>query len=309
MTKLPNKIQEDAAPDQAALERMAEMLSASGNYRVQRRLSRRDHVNPPEGTPTRRALFVDVETTGLDATTDEIIEIAMVPFEYGVDGRIFGIGQAYQTFNEPTTPIPAAATRLTGITDEMVAGHKIDLQLVDEMVGGSSLIVAHNSNFDRRFAENLSRVFEEAAWACSMTQIDWAAEGHEGTKLVYLAASNGFFYDGHRAEHDCYAAIELLAQKLPVSGKLAMAAMLEKARKPSWRVWAENSPYDLKDQLKRRGYRWNGDANGRPRAWYIDVEDELHLDEINFLRKEIYLQEVELFVQKITAYNRFSNRQ
>ncbi|MBY3561777.1 3'-5' exonuclease [Rhizobium laguerreae] len=309
MTTLPKKIQEDATPDRAELERMAEVLSASGHYRVQRRLSHRDHVNPPEGTPTRRALFVDLETTGLDATTDEIIEIALVPFEYGVDGRIFGIGRSYQTFSQPTIPIPTAITKLTGITDEMVAGHRIDLRLVEEMVGGSSLIVAHNSNFDRRFAEKLGRVFEDAAWACSMTQIDWAAEGNEGTKLAYLAANNGFFYDGHRAEHDCYAAIELLAQKLPVSGKLAMAAMLEKARKSSWRIWAENSPYDLKDRLKRRGYRWNGDPNGRPRAWYIDVEDEQHSEEINFLRKEIYLQEVELFVQKITAYNRFSNRQ
>lgn len=309
MTKPSDQVQEITSPDKAELERMAEILTASSDYRIQRRLVRRSHVNPADGTPTRTALFLDLETTGLDSCTDEIIEIAMVPFEYAVDGKIFGIGQPYQTFNEPTSPIPTAVKRLTGITDEMVTGHKIDLQRVEEMVRGSSLVIAHNSNFDRRFAEKLCHAFKDAAWACSMTQVDWAAEGHEGTKLAYLAASNGFFYDGHRAEHDCYAAIELLAQKLPVSGKLAMAAMLEKARKPSWRIWAENSPYDLKDQLKRRGYRWNGDNDGRPKAWYIDVEDEQRSDEINFLRKEIYLREVELFVQKITAYNRFSNRQ
>lgn len=287
---------------------MADILTASGDYRVQRRLARRSYVNPAEDIPTRTALFLDLETTGLDPTADEIIEIAIVPFEYGEDGRIFGIGPAYHSFKEPAAPIPTAVTSLTGITNEMVSGHNIDLQLVEKLIGESSLIIAHNSSFDRRFAEKLCPAFEDAAWACSMTQINWAAEGHEGIKLAYLAASNGFFYDSHRAEDDCYAAIELLAQKLPVSGKLAMAAMLERARKPSWRIWAENSPYDLKDQLKRRGYRWNGDTNGRPRAWYIDVEDEQHSDEMNFLRKEIYLREVELFVQKITAYNRFSNR-
>lgn len=308
MTKSPDQIQETAAPDKAELERMAEILGASSDYRVLRKLVCRSLVNPTENSPARTALFIDLETTGLNSSTDEIIEIAMVPFKYGEDGRIFGIGEAYHSFNEPPVPIPTAVTRLTGITDEMVAGHKIDLQLVKELVDGSSLIIAHNSNFDRRFAEKLCQAFQEAAWACSMTQIDWAAEGYEGTKLAYLATSNGFFYDGHRAEDDCYAAIELLSRELPLSGKLAMAAMLEKARKPSWRVWAENSPYDRKDQLKRRGYRWNGDLNGRPKAWFIEVDDEQHADEINFLRKEIYLRDVELFVQKITAYNRFSDR-
>lgn len=28
-----------------------------------------------------------------------------------------------------------------------------------------------------------------------MSEINWAAEGVEGTKLVYLAAGCGFFYD------------------------------------------------------------------------------------------------------------------
>ncbi len=308
MKKPSDQVPEVAAPDKVKLERMAEILGASSDYRILRRLVRRSLVNPTDGCPTRTALFIDVETTGLNSSTDEIIEIAMVPFEYGDDGRIFSIGQAYHSFKEPVGPIPTEVTRLTGIKDEMVAGHEIDLQLVEELISQASLIIAHNSNFDRRFAEKLCQAFQEAAWACSMTQIEWAAEGYEGTKLAYLAASNGFFYDGHRAEDDCYAAIELLTRELPLSGKLAMAAMLERARKPSWRIWAENSPYDCKDQLKHRGYRWNGDSNGRPRAWFIDVEDEQHADEINFLRKEIYLRDVELFVQKITAYNRFSDR-
>ncbi len=216
----------------------------------------------------------------------------MVSFEYGDDGRIFSIGQAYRSLKEPVGHIPTEVTGLTVSTDEMMAGHEIDLQLAEELVSEASLITAHNSNFDRRFAEKLSQAFADAAWAFSMTQLNWAAEGHEGTKLANLAASNGFFYDGHRAEDDCYAAIELMAQKLPVSGKFAMAAVLDKARKPSWRTWAENSPYALKDQLKRR---WNDGTNGRPKAWYLNVEDQQHSDEINFLRKEIYLREGELF--------------
>ncbi len=291
------------------LAALAELLNASGEYRVQRRLAERPIITDPDGTPTRTGLFLDVETTGLDPRKDEIIELAMIAFNYGVDGRIFEIGESFQCFQEPSAPIPQEITKLTGITDAMVAGQRIDAGQVAAFANGAALVVAHNAAFDRRFAERLSEVFVTKPWACSMTQVDWQAEGFEGTKLAYLAMGAGFFYDRHRAEHDCRAAIELLAKPLPSSGVPAMARLLDNARRPSWRIWAENSPYDLKDALKARGYRWNGDDNPNPRAWYIDVEDTQRDAEIEYLRKEIYLREVELLVHRMDAYNRFSDRQ
>ena len=69
------------------LEEMASALEASGDYKILRRLVPRAHLNTPSG-PVRTALFVDVETTGLEPTRHEIIELAMVPFTYERDGRI-----------------------------------------------------------------------------------------------------------------------------------------------------------------------------------------------------------------------------
>lgn len=290
------------------LEALARELEASGYYKVQRRLLPRRFVTPADGTATRTGLFVDVETTGLDPQKDEIIELAMVPFTYGRDGRIFEILDAYQQFQEPSAPISPAITAITGITDEMVAGHRIDAEAVGRFAGGAALVLAHNAAFDRKFVERLSDVFVTKPWACSMTQVNWSDEGHEGTKLAYLAAGAGFYYDRHRAENDCRAAIELLASPLPTSGALAMTRLLDAARQPSWRIWAENSPFDLKDALKARGYRWNGDSNPNPRAWYIDVTDTQREVEIAYLHKEIYLREVELLVRRMEAYNRFSDR-
>lgn len=290
------------------LEAMAEALKASGQYRVQRRLQPRLRINDSRGAPTRLGLFVDVETTGLDPTIHEIIELGMIPFSYQSDGLICDISSAFEQFQEPSSPIPSTITRLTGITDVMVAGQRIDVDAVRTLVDRASLVISHNASFDRRFLERLSTAFVLKPWACSMSQVDWIDEGHEGVKLAYLAAGAGFFYDRHRAVHDCRAAIELLAAPLPTSGVPAMQKLLEKARRPSWRIWAENSPFDLKDVLKARGYRWNGDDNPNPRAWYIDVDDGLQDDEIAFLRKEIYLRDVELLVREITAFNRFSDR-
>ena len=290
------------------LEAMAEQLRASGEYRVQRRLQPRSCLYDSQGMPTRLGLFVDVETTGLDPQNHEIIELAMIPFSYLPDGQICDIDPAFEQFSEPSSPIPPAITRLTGITDKMVAGHRIDLDAVRSLVNRAALVVAHNADFDRRFLERLSDAFVLKPWACSMSQVDWVEEGHEGVKLAYLAAGAGFFYSRHRAAHDCRAAIELLATPLPTSGVPAMRRLLENARRPSWRIWAENSPFDQKEVLKARGYRWNGNDNSNPRAWYIDVDDGLQDTEIAFLRKEIYLRDVELLVREITAFNRFSDR-
>jgi DNA polymerase-3 subunit epsilon len=263
------------------LDAMASVLNASGRYRVLRRLEPRSFIEPPDGSETRLGLFLDVETTGLDPSRDEIIELAMVPFTYGLDGRIFEIREPFQKLREPERPIPPAITALTGITDEMVAEQTIDPAEVMSFVSQAALVIAHNAAFDRPFVERLSDVFITKPWACSMTQIDWGTEGYEGTKLSYLTMETGFFYERHRATSDCIAAIELLAAPLRKTGVVAMTRLLERARRPSWRIWAVNSPFDLKDVLKARGYRWNSDGNANnPRAWYIDLDDDVREQEL-----------------------------
>jgi DNA polymerase-3 subunit epsilon len=71
------------------------------------------------------------------------------------------------------------------------------------------------------------------------------------------------------------------------------------------RIWAEGSPFDMKDELKKRGYRWNDGRDGRPKAWFIEIAEDLYEAELRFLRQEIYRREVEPFTQQITAFERF----
>ena len=290
------------------LETLAQTLEATGDYRVIRRLKPRPPTIPPDGTPVRLGLVVDVETTGLDPRRDEIIEIARTPFSYGLDGTVVTVGETFQGLRQPSEPITPDITAITGITNEMVAGQVIDPAEVAKFVAPASLVIAHNAAFDRRFLERYSEVFSTKPWACSLSQIDWAAEGFEGAKLAYLAQAAGFFYDRHRAMHDCLATVELLATRLPRSGVTGLSRLLVGARAVTWRIWAENSPFDHKDALKARGYRWNGDAGSQPRAWYIDVPEAQRDAEVGFLRTEIYRREIGPLVRRIDAYARCSDR-
>lgn len=287
-------------------EQWAEALEATGRYRVLRRLAPGPIVDAPPAS-AKRAILLDVETTGLDSSKDEIIELAMVPFYYSAADELVAIGGAFNELREPAVPITPDVTRLTGIDSSMVAGRKIDPVNVAAFAG-SSLVIAHNAAFDRRFVERFCPALAANPWACSMSEVDWREAGFESTKLAYLALSSGFFYDRHRAVHDCYAAIELLARPCQAIDRAPLQDLLASARRSGTRCWADNSPFEAKDILKSRGYRWNGEDNGLPRAWWIDLERDRLADEVAYLHREIYKYEAPVRVAELTAFNRYSDR-
>jgi DNA polymerase-3 subunit epsilon len=110
---------------------------------------------------------------------------------------------------------------------------------------------------------------------------------------------------GERAE---IAIAEILSRPLPATSMTALAVLLDHARRPTYRIWAQNTPFDLKDSLKRRRYRWNDGSDGRPKSWFIDIDEAKRDDELEYLTQEIYQREVDLQPHEITALNRFSNR-
>jgi DNA polymerase III subunit epsilon len=288
-----------------SLAAMAEALAKSADYRVLRRLVPRTTFTPSIGQSTKTAILLDVETTGLDQRKDEVVELGMVKFDYLPDGRIAGIRDVFSSF---TVPIPLEVTALTGITDEMVAGQRIDDDAVSSFVDDAVIVIAHNAGFDRKFAERYWPIFQRKAWGCSATEVEWRKHGFEGSRLGYLLNGAGFFHQAHRAVDDCHALLEILAFELPTAGAPALAVLLEQARKKTTRVWAEQSPFDLKDVLRRRGYRWSDGSDGRPRSWYVDVDEGKLDDEIAFLKTEIYLRDLEPRLQTLTAFDRFSVR-
>jgi DNA polymerase-3 subunit epsilon len=118
-----------------------------------------------------RGLVIDTETTGLDHRKDEIIEIGAVAFTFDETGAIGDVAGIYGGLQQPSIPISADITRLTGITNEMVEGQV--MRALRSLIEPADLVIAHNAGFDRPFCEAFSPVFSGKAWACSHSEIDW----------------------------------------------------------------------------------------------------------------------------------------
>jgi DNA polymerase III subunit epsilon len=292
-----------------SLEQMARSLVESGDYRVTSRLEPQAEYHPPDDIPKLVAAVVDVETTGTNPDSDKIIELGICLFEYDrQSGRIYRVLGSWEWPEDPGFPIPPNITTITGITDQMVAGHRIDDGAVKVLVNRVVLVIAHNADFDRRFLEKRVPVFAEKHWACSRADIDWKAEGIRSSALEFVAYSLGFFHDGHRAANDCRASLHALAQPLPGTGRLALQALLEQARLPTWRLWATDAAIEKKDVLKARGYSWSPGEFGRPRCWYRDVSDADETAEVSWLRQNVMGPDRAVWALRITARDRYSDR-
>ena len=286
------------------------LLTATGEYRVLRRRPRVTAYNPPDTEPCKLALYVDVETTGLDPRNDRIIQFSGVLFEFSTaSGKIFRVYPAVECYEDPGRPIPFVVVRKTGITDAMVSGKRLDDSMILAAVAKASLVIAHNASFDRCFLERRLRAFAEKHWACSQADVAWPDNGYDSAKLEFLLYKHAnVYYEAHRADEDCYAGIHLLATPFE-SGDLPMRLLLESARRTTCRIWAIHSPISTKDLLKARGYRWCNGDDGRPKAWWKDVPEAERPAELAWLSENVYQNTIAVpRVERIYARRRYSDR-
>jgi DNA polymerase-3 subunit epsilon len=294
------------APDAKQLSSVIDWLTQA-DYRVVRPLEfRTEFCNDIAPEKLISVAVLDTETTGTNPAKDKIIELGIVFVEVcPKSGQAYRVTRVFNELEDPAMPIPEESTRIHHITDEMVAGKRIDDADVTSLIESVSLVVAHNAGFDRVFVENRFPIFATKPWACSFRQIPWSEEGISSGKLEFLAYNCGFHYTGHRASTDCHALLEVLQNPLPSSGNLAMLALLQNARIAEIKISALGSPFESKDALKERSYRWNPDK----KVWAKSVPQAALDDEVAWLRQSVYAEKgFRLEFEKMTAMNRFSNR-
>ena len=179
-------------------------------------------------------IALDIETTGLNASEDQIIEIGATKFHSCEPG------ESFESFVRPSIKIPKFITKLTGISDHDVADapeyHEVMSEFIDFC--GDRPLIAHNSPFDMKFlrtwaakagAESTGRsekpqsYFKNDVYDTALLSriFFWWVNNH---KLVTLAEYFGFDEsNAHRASSDAeragYLFVKVLERMLESSYK------------------------------------------------------------------------------------------
>lgn len=160
--------------------------------------------------PNQVYVVVDVETTGGSANTNRITEIGAVKIQNGM------VIDEFQTLINPEVSIPAFITKITGITNDMVADAPrfsgVAPRLLQFM--DNAIFVAHNVKFDYSFMKQeffrLGIDFVRTQ-LCTCSGMRKLYPGISSYSLKNLAAHFNISLDQHhRAMCDAKAASELL---------------------------------------------------------------------------------------------------
>jgi DNA polymerase-3 subunit epsilon len=146
----------------------------------------------------------------------------------------------------------------------------------------ADIIVAHNASFDRAFMDRYLPLSQDKVWVCSVSDINWPERGFGARGQEILCIWHGFYYESHRAMSDVDALIHLVTHEAEESDNAALE-LIANAAKPTYKIAALNSPFETKDILKSRRYRWDP----QNRYWWknlvldeIDTEKEWMADNI-----------------------------
>ena len=274
--------------DERALdyEELARLLSYHPDYRVLKAIDPKAGVDrlrtPAPGE--RVAAVVDTETTGLDLSTDRIIEVAIQRFTFDAGHRIIEIEQPRSWLEDPQRPLPESIARLTGISDPDLKGQRFDDEAIVAMISGADIVIAHNAAFDRPFLDRRFPELDGLRWACSLSQVDWRSLGFDGRALGHLLLQSGRFFEGHRAGNDTNALTTLLGTSAG-DGRTILAHLLESCERDMVRIEATGAPFEAKDSLKARSYRWNAAR----RVWWRELDAAQAMAERTWLDQYVYL--------------------
>ncbi|MCK5113190.1 MAG: 3'-5' exonuclease [Phycisphaerae bacterium] len=153
----------------------------------------------------KQFIVLDLETTGLDPTQHEIIEIGAVKVNRDSDNHT-----SLHALIKPSKKIPNEITQITGISQEMVERDGENLEsVIKEFMEffGDLRLVAYNAKFDMSFlktaAKNYGLTINNPS-SCALKMARRAWPGLKSYKLGDLAKTGGLSTKGaHRALKDC----------------------------------------------------------------------------------------------------------
>jgi DNA polymerase III subunit epsilon len=177
-------------------------------------------------------LLLDVETTGLGPTTDEVIELALKLFSYHEDtGEIIEVLEEDSFLREPISDSARRnydrAFQVHGIPFDLVRGKRFSDVKIRTYFHRADAVLAHNASFDRSFLYHMYPEVNDMKWYCTMRNVPWKQYGFPNGKLITLLEAHEITnIQTHRAMDDITYLMELLKKRSP-KGNLYLQEILE----------------------------------------------------------------------------------
>lgn len=209
----------------------------------------------------KTVLLYDCETSGLDPSSDHVVEVAGV--RWSIEDRA-----ALDSFSCLVRADSNAAESVNGITVAMLQRHGRPWgQVVTSLaswIKRSDLVIAHNADFDAAWLPDDVRGLRP--WACSCGDIAWPRASGSLSLGAVAAAHKVAVVEAHRASVD----VDILRRLFDRVAELGadVEAMLTRALRPKVLVVAKTpKPWEMPDEewsaLKSRlgdaGFRFDGD--------------------------------------------------
>ncbi|WP_232732219.1 exonuclease domain-containing protein [Bacillus sp. mrc49] len=169
----------------------------------------------------RLGLVLDVETTGLRPSSDEMIELALILFTYNSEtGEIINHIDQESFLREPMGLQARMnydqAFRIHGIPFSSVEGKSFHDEKIKSFIARADDIFAHNASFDRSFLYQLYPEVNHQKWFCTMRNVPWKQYGFDNSKLLTLLQAHRITnFQTHRALDDITYLMELLRKRGP----------------------------------------------------------------------------------------------
>ena len=178
---------------------------------------------------------LDLETTGLDADRDTILEIGAVRF------RGDEVLDTFETFVNPGRPIPDHIQRLTGIHPRQVERAPSFSSISAEVAGflGHHPVVGHNVQFDLRFLATHGLSLASPAYD-TMDLATVFLPRSRRYSLKHLAGHFGVEIRNHRALDDAIGGKELFIRLLRLAAEQdggLLSYMSDLARRSNWALY------------------------------------------------------------------------
>ena len=205
------------------------------------------------------AAILDTETTGIDPSVHQTIEVAVMLFDLKAAQPVASFASLIKS------DAKNEAEAINGIPTAMLPDAREATRVwaaVGWVIEPAEVVIAHNAEFDRQFCPDLGK-----PWACSENDFTWPGRARGGN-LAGLALSLGL---GVASAHRAMADVDTLGRILTRLAEKGtdLEALVTHAMRPKKKFKAV-LPYDRRQEAKDAGFRWDGDT----KTWWRMMPEE-----------------------------------